>query len=144
MSMLSKLDQWLIDRPFQGLVDLMQKDRAWWVEQCAYAVLITSVGSAMFRVEPAYVLLFGNLLVAACFVLSSRMPAALELMGGRKNVRLAMLVLAVLTAPLLLKHGSAVFWMEMLNGLAFTSVYYFAACKPPKPREPRRKMARAT
>lgn len=43
MSKLQKLDSWLLEAVFQRLVDASQKRPAWWVEHCAYALLVTGL-----------------------------------------------------------------------------------------------------
>lgn len=146
--MISSIDRWIIDKPYQGLVNLLQRHPAWFVEQCAYVYFTTAVLQQMLRPEALttgnYIQMFVDLLLTALFIASSRIPVVLASVGEDKTIRILILLLTVVFAPSRFNLEPGLAAINLLNDLIFLSVYYFAACKPPPPPEPRTKLVLTT
>jgi hypothetical protein len=144
MKWLERLDAWLIASPFQWLVDAIGKKREWWVEQCAYAYLVCGLMDSLvfFRGEHQRWVLAGLTLIVAGFILlDAKVPALLERTAGLHNWRRGFLVLWLVNLPLDLVREMPGAVVGIFAVTAMVSSYYFAACQPPRPRQPRRKLA---
>jgi hypothetical protein len=143
MKWLECLDAWLIAVPFQWLVDSTGKKREWWVEQCAYAYLVSGLLDAlMFHDTPKRWLLAGlTLIVAAIMFFDAKVPALLERTAGLDRWRQGFLVLWLINLPLDLLRPLPAQSVGIVAVTALVASYYFAACQPPKPKQPRRKLA---
>lgn len=138
MEAFRRFDAWLIEKPYQGIVDFTKKKPAWWVEQCGFAMFV--FGGARFLFEPEhsagdYVTLVMNLIIAGMFFFFSRMPSMIKHLMGDQMLRVFLLVLfpfgitAAFSLPLF--AGIA----KVVVELAFVSAYYFAVCDTPRPRK---------
>lgn len=145
-ALLQRLDQWLIDTPYQGLINWSQRQPAWWVEQCAAAIAVCAITEAALKPELGAWEYFGlllSLVLATGFFFYSRLPAVL--VHAAKNDRFRRLILALtilgwaaMAISPKLKAGLSA--LSLASDVLPLSVWYFAACKPPKPREPRKKL----
>lgn len=134
---LDKLDAALVAVPYQWLVNLSQRKKEWWVEQCAFAMFLTGVWAmaladtmpGWFRVAAGIAFSLG----AAMFFLISRVPPLMENLAADAQRRALDLVFsAFVTALLLIKFDSACVLL-ILHNVAWVSAHYFAACEPPAP-----------
>lgn len=145
MSMLSRIDDWLIEGPYQAVVDFSQRQPAWWGRQCSIGYAVMSV--LCFLVSPDEVpwirysfLIAGGLMFARIWEVTSAQP----IFAGMGRIRLLRLLLWL--GLLLMLHGVSTRWRAQALALSVgqvcvLSVYYFAACKPPRPRAPRFNLA---
>lgn len=147
MKIIAKLDAWLIARPYQGLIDLSGKSREWWMEQSALATFVGGLANggvllATSRVPGWMVVLqaLAVLVMAASIFLDSREPIFLEKTGQLHGVRRSAMVIYAVSGVFeaIAPSASTGPWIVLAAGLV--SSFYFAACQPPKPREPRRKL----
>lgn len=144
--MLNRLDAWLLAGPYQWLIDVSGKKREWWVEQCAYAYLVAGMLDAFLTVgsDGKRWLLAGLTMVVALLIfLDAKIPAMMEMTAAMPHLRRLFLVVSCFSIPLRLLEMSPRGAAAAIATLALLSSYYFAACRPPKPREPRRKMVMA-
>jgi hypothetical protein len=144
--MIERIDAWLIARVYQPMVDLFEKKPQWWVEQCSMALLLSAVMVSMWRDSGSmqYVRLATDVLCAALFVAYARMPVLFEWLAKADFTRRFLLILDLPLMVLILiptkDYSYAINVADISNSIAFLSVYYFAACRPPKPREPKRRL----
>lgn len=141
MKHIYSLDRWLIAKPYQGLIDLTGRKREWWVEQCAFLILVSGVADALLNATDGWkqATMAGLAMLLAFLVwLDSRVPLFLEMVAAAVRTRILVLFGVALTTPGCFVRDA---WLPpLLFGVGLVSAYYFAACGPPKPREPRTKM----
>lgn len=138
-----RLDAFLVTRVFQAVVDLTQRQPAWCARQCA---LLGAVCTALWpyftdaSLLSAAVVLVGFLVLAAI----SLIPGAAAAVGAVTWIRILYLLVSVFDAAILalaalavLPSDTARFAFSMALDLAWFGFYYFAACRPPRPRVPR-------
>lgn len=140
--MVRRVDRWLIDKPFQTAVDLAQRQPAWMVRQCVLAGAV--VAFVRHLTEPGHALwvtALGALCALMLFAFTFRAEWVAAL-GGLLPARvLSLMFLAMSTGQVVLSGERYI--AVMLGDLLSMGLFYFAACRPPRPREPRRKLARA-
>lgn len=145
MSMLSRIDDWLIEGPYQSVVDLSQRKPEWWARQSLIANLMMAfIRVAVFSVELAWRDYLILTICAACSAgiwITTLSPAWFAGMGQARFFRLFLVGMAVTRLVALIGGDPVRSMAGLLNDLALMSVYYFAACKPPRPRAPRFKLA---
>jgi hypothetical protein len=136
------LDTWVIGK-YQSLVNLTQLKPVWWIEQCAFIILLAAIG--IHAIKPDGFIgwgLFGFIIKLACVTLffwCSKSAIALEVLNSL-SLRLVILVLSIIgvTSSIMLialtRGGLLKEIFEFTYDLAMCSAYYFAACKPPQPR----------
>ena len=140
MKIYERIDLWLIERVFQPCVDFFQRRPDWWLRQLAGVLLLLSLISAVpadgapFTGWDALALLL-DLLVVTFIYGCGRSPTRTAWVG-RAGAGLRMFMLVLLALP----HRTA---LGFAASLVLLACYYFAACRPPKPREPKAKMAPA-
>ena len=151
--MLQKFDRWLIDKAYQSVVNWSQRMPAWWVEQCAFLLMISSIMRFVFRPTSGigdYFLLFIDLVVSMMFLWFSKMPGQLIEIAMDKGIRLFILIISLLSlfidSLVIVDHLATgePFHRQAIGivySLTFISVYYFAACKPPPPPVTKTKLA---
>jgi hypothetical protein len=143
--MLAKLDKWLISRVFQGIVDLSQRQPAWWVRQAAGLAVLSVAAEFVFRPGRGFfdwLGLIAVIVMCGYLCLLSLSPSLMaELMVDWNWLRMVYAVMAVadLISAVLAPSERHVAGAFVMGSLA--AMLYFAACEPPRPREPRRKMA---
>jgi hypothetical protein len=139
MSIFDNIDSWLINKPYQGLVDWSQKKPEWWMEQCAFILIVASgishaLNPAGFTGWAIFTFML-DMVVAAVFFWYSKMPAAIRAGAMNQGLRLFMLSLSILGIVQAFKYPLVKMICDFFYELAFCSVYYFAACEPPTPRK---------
>lgn len=139
-----KIDVYTTSR-YQAVIDFTQRKPAWWIEHCAYLYAVMCFlsfafmflsGAATYR---EYISLACGVLISTAFLCTARSPSFLVVIGGQQFFRVFIFwALLYSTVFMILAVGwSLELLFEAVTSLAFTSVYYFASCKPPAP--PRRK-----
>lgn len=141
--MIRRLDAFLITQTFQPLVDITQRQPAWCARQCALLGAVCAVLWPHFTdasLLSAAVVLVGFLVLSAI----SLIPGAAAAVGSVTWIRILFLLAVVFDFALLLLIALAVlsadtirFAFSMALDLAWGGYYYFAACRPPRPRAPR-------
>jgi len=144
--MFQKLDQWLISRVFQGIVDLSQRQPAWWVRQLSMLVALCGVAWFAFvqggRSGLHVIYLLCILALAAGGWAYSMVPELLRQgMGAWNNIRVWYVPLCLVSWTIAIVAPDAEVVAYACVVVAMLCLLYFAACEPPRPREPRRKMA---
>ncbi len=143
-NLLTRLDTWLIDNPYQGLVDISQRKPTWWAQQCVLGSLVMFVIQFVLFPQPGvwkpYAFLGVNTITLSVLWLATLSPALFAWIGAARPVRCFILVL-LLTNLYIDEPTRDV--LVLFGNFGVTSVYYFAACKPPRPRVPRTKLAGA-
>lgn len=145
MSVFHRIDSWLIEGPYQAVVDFSQRQPAWWGRQCAIGYLVmTCVHIAVRHGDQAwldYVILAAALLAAPMQWLVTLLPAWFASMGESRFLRLSILAIALPDLLGLFGQNPAAWASDLLCHVAAVSYCYFAACKPPRPRVPRTRLA---
>lgn len=141
--MIKQADAWLIARIYQPIVDLVQRKPQWWVEQCAFAIVVTTILQRIFG-HTSYVHVGFDVFFALVFVLTARTDYLFAELATMDIVRRWCMVTTGVCIPFILiplpNTPYALNLLDLANLLPFASVYYFAACRPPKPREPKRRL----
>lgn len=138
--MIRRIDRMLIDRVFQPVVDFTQRRPEWLVRQCALAcALSVAVRHATDDTRPMWATAMG---VFCCLLMAGLtfMPTWVEVLGTLFPFRVMQLIFVASSAASVALGGER-FIASLLTDVLFTGVYYFAACLPPKPKEPRRRLA---
>lgn len=145
MNVFHRIDSWLIEGPYQAVVDLSQRKPVWWARQSLVANLVmVCIRAAAFSTEQSWKGYLIPAICAACSAviwITTHSPVAFAATGQQRFFRL---FLVVMTVPLLLGlvvGDPARTLAGLLIHIAFMSFYYFAACKPPRPRVPRGRLA---
>jgi len=138
--MIRRIDTWLLARVYQPVVDATQKQPAWLARQCVLAWGLANIIGAFIFERPAWILV---LALAAAAVLTAATYAP-PLLAGSTNLwfRALLLVFTALDVVMWATDTTPARWaLSTVLDTAFTSFYYFAACRPPKPRVPRARLA---
>lgn len=145
MNMLSRIDDWLIEGPYQAVVDLSQRQPAWWARQCVIGHLVMTC--IRIAINPADQPWLNYAILGACLVVSpmqwlvTLLPSWFAGMGASRLTRLLLLGLALLRLLGLFGPNPAICILALLGDVVLMSFCYFAACKPPRPRVPRTRLA---
>lgn len=135
-----RIDAWIIERIYQQIVDWSQRKPAWFGRQVAIAQIIVVLLQPLFIPSfGMYTVALGLLAAGLCFYWA-RNDATFATNGrlGRwVGLRLFMLTL-VFVGPIADVHPAT-----NLRSLLCVSWFYFSACRPPKPREPKHRLASA-
>lgn len=141
---LLKLHQWA--------VDLSGRSPAWWAEQCAYANGAAVIATFCLRpTRGALVLLTTILLLAysaaAAWGVRSGRIVGHEAVPTMRRLCLGLLGVCIGCDVLLLAAGVAPMaphqWTIDIGMAVWTALHYFASCRPPAPRPPKRSAAMA-
>jgi hypothetical protein len=135
------LDAWMIGK-YQSLVNLTQLKPTWWIEQCAFVLLIAAIG--IHAIKPDGFIGWGlfdfvlKLTSVTLFFWCAKSSYALEVLNS-SSLRLMILILSIIgvTSSIILialDQISLKVIFEFTYDFAMCSAYYFAACKPPPPR----------
>lgn len=147
--MIAAADTWLLAQ-HQRAVDASGRTPGWWCEQCALmsgalSIAVWALGS---RGIVHTVFLFLILTLSAIAFLVARAPEAMAFWYGAPwNRRLNLccfaiaiggdvVVFAATGQPFTAHHG-----LCDLGSATWTCLVFFAACKPPAPRPPKRRLA---
>ncbi len=150
--MLRELDRWLLVQ-HQHIVDRAQRSPAWLAEQCALMMAVLTLVGAVLELDwgaVGLVLVGLSLGCIAVLYLVAREPTALAAMGAASRVRWWLLVLLLVRLTwlvLLLASGLEVqryMLFSVASGVGLVAYVYFAACRPPRPRLPRPRIAVAS
>lgn len=128
---------------FQWLVDLVGRPTSWWAENCAYVLLVGGVLREVLRPVPGWFWwgVIGSLVFATLIWGAARAPAVLQWIGRDRFWRFVAVATTIFATLVTLGKGPVDFWLCLLANIGYASFYYFAACRPPKPRPPRRVLA---
>ena len=148
--MIKHFDGWLIGSLYQRLINWSQRGPMWWVEQSSTAMLVLSVLRFAMTENTntsSYLNLVVGVIMSSMFFFLARVQGLLASMAANYGLRVLVLGLSTISATLYLVNlvlCLALFksiHLPLINAgfqLAFVSVYYFAACKLPPPREPKK------
>jgi hypothetical protein len=141
MNTLQRIDARLVASAYQAVVDWSQRKAEWWVEHAAIAFSVSMLAEAGVRgwfTQPGHLCLVVVMAVwAAVVLLSARIaPEALQLLLSPEWVRRACFATTVLSDVLkAVTSPEPLLVLTVANDIAFLSVWYFAACEPPRPRK---------
>lgn len=130
--MIEKIDQWLIDHT-QNVVDLTGLKPAWWIRWSGIVMVLAAIIRLAFH-DMSVLGVIATTLMGSCIVLGSASDAYIAAMGSFPFVRYYLVVATVVTWCLstLMKQFSV---GMLVTDMAWLCAYYFAACKPPRPRK---------
>jgi hypothetical protein len=129
---LDAIDQWIIDR-FQWVVDLTQRTPQWWV----------GVMSVLYCLSGPFRAAFGDLgwftggaifLIGVVLYWIHTSPGWVAHLASAYFFRISLtfMMLGFWIGGVLAKNFSV---PSFITDVALISIYYFACCKPPKPRK---------
>jgi hypothetical protein len=137
--MIERIDEWLINHIYQPIIDWSQRDGAWWIQQmCTAAVIfdlvcVLSLIMEMGIEKRSFFSLGIQIACAVYFVIWARSKVRVAMIGTARWFRKFFLVLL----PFIMIADVFKFPLNIPVDLVFMSIYFFAACRPPKPREKR-------
>jgi hypothetical protein len=138
MAGLERIDQWLIEVPYQGMVDWSGKTREWWAENAALAMVVSAWVEAGIRgsVNQPFDLFIAVVMsiFAALVIAAARTKNGLSRLLCLPVVRHMVLVLTAIGTLVAMLHPDSMAFLTHANTLAYVSIFYFAACRPPRPR----------
>ncbi len=143
--MFTEIDTWLINRVFQPIVDWSEKQPAWWYQQCIGASAVAyAIGLVLYPAERlgdafdwAWVAF-----MAFLFVGMFRDSANPALLAGRgPGLRWMLVGVAAVGLVISVSKAEPDLPASIAFNVVFTAAFFFAACKPPRPRLPRGKLA---
>lgn len=159
------IDSFLMKYVYQALVNLTQKKRGWWVEQCAYAWWLVNLAmlfidkyppehyanSPMINAIKAYpwvaatvaivgiiFMVLTGALLGLVFYTAARHDHLMDKLATERSFSLC-LVAAMLSISVF-TDGDAYMGYRFIHAIylaVFLSVFYFSACKPPTERKAR-------
>lgn len=140
--LLEKLDAWITNRVFQPVVDASQLRPVWWGRQAAVVLLIVGIVRAVSTGYSVLAVIY--VLAMVVWLLATLIEPLYASLAESTWVRYFALFDTAMTIFALLLP----LWGEQPDRLArwvvgsagFTSYFYFATCRPPRPRQPRRKL----
>jgi hypothetical protein len=139
------IDQKVMDA-HQWVVDETERKPAWWAEQTAWAYAAIGLVSDALTWDGGWDVLFLalNLVVAAACILVARAPTCLSSVGASAGFSRAILwgLVALRLFGMAFAPDPAIA-ARLLHAMLGLSFLYFAGCKPPRPRAPRRQVAPA-
>jgi len=148
--MLLKLDTWLIKNLYQRLVNITQKPKTWWIEQCSFFFFIAAVLRQFLKPDQLtagdYFIFLLDIAVCTLFFSFSRSD---EMLAGAaqsdwfRQFTMILAIIAIFSALNRYYDGNdlVLCLVGVYHNLMFMSVYYFAACKPPPPPHRKTKLA---
>ena len=146
MNLFARFDAWLIAGPYQAIVDLSQRKPAWWAQQSLIATLVMEGIRQVVFIKPAgwfaYTMLFLVVLCLAGMWVFTLSPALLAQAGSDRRLPAFLVVLSLFRIPVLFTAPERAV-IGLVCDVCYLSFFYFAACKPPRPRLPRSKLAGA-
>lgn len=130
--MLRRVDTWLVDRVFQSIVDLLQCKPSRCAQPCAAAIAGLAVGQLLAGSQSPF---GATLSVLAGLIMwrAACRPVWFTAMNSY-GIRLFYLLTTVLFVTVWSASCSLI---EQADCVAFTAYFYFAACRPPRPRVPK-------
>lgn len=138
----------MIDRRFvtfyQWVVDISERRPAWWIEQTACAYVAADIIAAVLTKTDAseMISIALTLFVGAVMIMASRIPPLLAVFATiGVPFRLFFLATTAFNTVILCLRPSAGNAADMLGSAMLMSYYYFAACRPPRPRKRRQLVA---
>lgn len=146
--MIAAIDQWLINNVYQKLVNTLNKEPHWCVEQCAFVIFMAAGLKCVMQPFTPWAL-FGLVIegmIGALFLFYSRQPILLKAMGQRPQFRILFLLLSMMGIWMNIMSDANIMLrlVRIAYEIAFVSVYYFAACNSPPPPKPRTKLVPTT
>lgn len=141
MLQLSRLDAWLTAQVFQKVVDLSQLRPAWWGRQAAAVLLIMGIVRAVNTGYPILTVIY--VLAMGVWLLATFIEPLYASLAESTWVRYfalfdAAITVSALLLPLLGEQPDLLArWV--VGSVCLTSYFYFATCRPPRPKHPRKK-----
>jgi hypothetical protein len=134
----------MIDRKlisiFQWIVDVTERQPAWLVEQTAWAFVTADIVATVLTWH-GFLSFIGatlTLAVGTYMIISSRIPALLAKNAETDgNFRLWTVAYTIYNFFDLCFHAKIGVAAHLLSSVLLMACYYFAACKPPRPRRRR-------
>jgi hypothetical protein len=128
----------------QWIVDLFQRQPAWWVEQTAWAFIAADIVAAALSWDSNWdiIIVLMTLGIGTSMIIASRNPALLA-SAATQAKPYRMMFLALLGYQLFILITTPVIdrLAHLLGTFLLTSCHYFAACQPPRPRKRRQVIA---
>lgn len=130
--MLRRVDTWLVDRVFQSIVDLLQCKPARCAQPCAAAIAGLAVGQLLAGSQSPFGATASVMAGLTMWVVAGS-PAWFTAMNSY-SVRLFYLLTTVLSATIWFDSRTL---LDQAASTAAVAYFYFAACRPPRPRVPK-------
>jgi hypothetical protein len=137
--MIDRIDQWLINCVYQRIVDWSQRDGGWWIRETAFLCVVYEVVRLFSRYAEIIHenrMTFGICLDLACavfFLWWAKDKVRIANVGAAKFFRQFLIIFSISFIPLDMWR----YPFDIPTDIIFVSFYFFAACRPPKPREKR-------
>lgn len=144
MNYFTKIDTFLIERVYQPIVDLSERQPRWLAEQCAWGMIAGCAVRAGLRPTnelSTWVLLAMALVVAVWLLFVARSGFTFSVVRGFTWWRAFLVVFLPIDLLHLTLQPSALGATRLFDTLLSLSYVYLACCQPPRPREPGRRAA---
>lgn len=142
-------DSLVLYKLYQRFVDKVQKKPHWLAEQCGWGQTVCAILRPFLVATPItgmeWFTLGMGLLCGAVLILVARVPAILAGSTGPGWRLLWVWMLSVSIMGLFLRTSAErpELAVRIVSDIFITSFYYFAACRPPKPRKKTEKAKRS-
>lgn len=137
------IDQKIINA-HQWVVDESERQPAWWAEQTAWAFIAADITAAALSWENTrdIVVVVLCLIVGTAMIVTARNAALLASLSERMMPhRMTFLALLGYQVYQIVNELTVTRAAHLLASVLLLSSYYFAACKPPRPRKRRQVFA---
>lgn len=134
-----RFDAWMVGRVFQPEVDFSQKRIGWWGAVVSLVIAVRLAATA--ELYTAWTLLIAGLYLAFS-IASWCSDAFYAYFCSGWFIRVIMytdLATALLILALSFLSGNMQ-WLWLIGRVLFIALYFFAQCKPPRPKQPSRKL----
>ena len=141
MNPFKKLDDFIVDKIYQQIVDLTQKEPRWLVCQMLLATNLINIMDLAFGGQMANVLI--GLFCYGLMYVVMLTPAYVSMISIATFQRVLLGVFGVLTIINFLANTTAHTTIVLLRDILYFSAWCFISCRPPKPRVRKTKLVKA-
>lgn len=126
----------------QWVVDASERKPGWWAENVAYPITGLHVAPILLRLDSGWdgVAVLLLLALGACLISAARSESFLATLGADQSIRVIVLLLIAWDAFRLFVEPSGDRFARLIAGVIMMSYYYFAACKPPRPKNRKQRL----
>jgi hypothetical protein len=135
--MLNRIDEFLVNKVYQSIIDWSQKDSAWWVREMAFFGILYTIMRIVCHVlgfdfdTKSIVGMVIDILCCVMFYMWSFDRILMASIGSANWIRKIFMIAIPIFAMIDLKSVPFNIPMDVI----ILSSYFFAACRPPTPRK---------